>query len=236
VGSCPSKSAALEDGLNVSQAVFAPDNDKQSEDEPIELDFPVCAEGKYNWAGASSHKSCSSATWDGCAYSNCEQKIGAGAAVGHCYTQAQIDEGKAGNGWAARGCNYGSNDNTCAYDDNGQCVYSMTGAESDLTAEEPTLVLDFPVCADGLYDWAGSSYHKTCSSATWDGCAYSNCEQKINEGAAVGHCYTQAQINEGKAGNGWAARGCNYRSNDNTCAYDDNGACTYSMTGAGVAV
>merc|ERR1712224_244435 len=94
----------------------------------LALDYPVCSEGKYGWVGESSHHSCESPSWDGCSYDNCAQKIQEGTAMSHCYTQSQIDQRRAGNGWYPRGCDYGSAANTCAYDDAGQCVYSDLSA------------------------------------------------------------------------------------------------------------
>lgn len=80
--------------------------------------YPECADGADDWARQSERRPCS----EGCSFETCENKIGKDA-VEHCYTKAQV-----GKAVIPHGCNYGSAENTCAYDDNGQCVYSDLGS------------------------------------------------------------------------------------------------------------
>jgi len=54
--------------------------------------------------------------WNGCAQNVCQQKISSGDAVSMCKTTAGGD-----------GCDYGSDDNTCAFDAAGNCCYSDLG-------------------------------------------------------------------------------------------------------------
>merc|ERR1711979_83517 len=91
----------------------------------------VCAEGKYDWKGTSTHRSCG----DGCKYDVCDKKIHENTAVEHCHTQAQIDENDIAT---PRGCNYGSSDNTCAYDDSNRCVYADLGPNPNPNPKPPS--------------------------------------------------------------------------------------------------
>jgi len=79
--------------------------------------YPLCANGTDDWAGNSHRRPCSA----GCSYDICEQKKGKDA-VDHCYTKSQGQHG------IPRGCNYGSDANTCALDANDNCVYSHIGS------------------------------------------------------------------------------------------------------------
>jgi hypothetical protein len=108
------------DGGYIAEASLEKPTPKPTPQPPL---YPTCTEGKYDWAGKadSSHASCESL---GCDYDTCQQKMDDGLAISHCYTQAQIDEGKVGNGETPRGCNYGSQANTCAFDAENRCVYS----------------------------------------------------------------------------------------------------------------
>lgn len=80
---------------------------------------PTCSSGKFSWNTCDGHRTCKSPTWDGCAESSCESKIPSGAAINVCRTLSNTI-----------GCNYGSDDNTCAYDKAGNCCYSGTGIDN----------------------------------------------------------------------------------------------------------
>merc|ERR1711907_781639 len=108
------------------------------------------------------------------------------------------------------------------YKDFDGCTLTGTKEECENVMDGEWCVnLDDQKCAKGRYDEEGSDAdYEDCK----DGCDWQTCEDAIKDKPphAVGHCYTESQLKDGIT---WPARGCNYGSDDNTCAYDENGRC-----------
>lgn len=99
-------------------------------------------------------------------------------------------------------------------------VGSCTSGKGQWCKAEPSI----RICANGTDDWMRKSYRRKCDM----GCDQDTCiTKKTDKGEPARPCVTQAHYDNGD----YTPNGCDYGSNENTCAYDEHHVCRYSDLG-----
>jgi hypothetical protein len=139
---------------------------------------------------------------------------------------------------SSHGCNHGSSDNTCGFNEYGDCVYASAGtAETDaLMSEQEGYYKGYYLCPGSQHGWKGHANGGDCGQGIGGGCSYDICEQQIHASPKLAnrHCYTKAQVDAGNTG---TPLGCQRPPDDsNTCAEDEYGFCAYAANAAGLSI